>query len=373
MLDNTENIDLNNKYLEKLKKCSEQMIFNDGRTVSSLILNMEKNAIISLLLLPYVGLYCREAQEYYNIKVLDEESDSQVIDLRNSIKVICSKYSKIENAFLESDSQQDEMFRDLLRFDFTKPMNVHYNLGIYFDENGNIIGDTQLISYYLNSVDIAADTLGLKAFEISKKLGRVMRIIMMHSGHRRYERKTVKYETVKIGYIDYNTNIENNLFKKNNKGINLIILHMLGMVGTNKYILRRVLYQNNVWMLRNEYIITHNIWTGLRTIYRHFQMEKSCGEIDSIKLGEIVNEGAKFFPSQFRNVMIHYDLTYKGNPCISEEEYKPDIPLYGLVETNFRGKSSKEYFHELRIYMERVEEYMRGWFSIDKSRIKWDL
>ena len=51
---------------------------------------------------------------------------------------------------------------------------------------------------------------------------------------------------------------------------------MLGMVGTNKYILRRVLYQNNVWMLRNEYIIAHNIWTGLRTIYRHFQMEKSC-------------------------------------------------------------------------------------------------
>lgn len=48
------------------------------------------------------------------------------------------------------------MFRDLLRFDFTKPMNVHYNLGIYFDENGNIIGDTQLINYYLNSVDIAA-------------------------------------------------------------------------------------------------------------------------------------------------------------------------------------------------------------------------
>ena len=36
MLDNTENIDLNNKYLKKLKKCSEQMIFNDGRTVSSL-------------------------------------------------------------------------------------------------------------------------------------------------------------------------------------------------------------------------------------------------------------------------------------------------------------------------------------------------
>ena len=54
MLDNTENIDLNNKYLKKLKKCSEQMIFNDGRTVSSLILNMEKNAIIFLLLLPYV-------------------------------------------------------------------------------------------------------------------------------------------------------------------------------------------------------------------------------------------------------------------------------------------------------------------------------
>lgn len=117
---------MSNKYLGKLKKTAEQMVIQDGQMISSFLLNTPYREIVSLLLLPYAGLYCKEAEEFYGRKVVAPEIDSQIADLRNSIKIFCGKYSAYENKFLESDDEQDEYFRKLLRFDFTKSMNIHY-------------------------------------------------------------------------------------------------------------------------------------------------------------------------------------------------------------------------------------------------------
>ena len=87
---------MNKKYGEKLKKASEQMIVRDGQIISSCLLDVPYKEIVSLLLLPYVGLYCKEAEEFLGRRVINSDVESQITDLRNSIKIFCEKYNKSE-------------------------------------------------------------------------------------------------------------------------------------------------------------------------------------------------------------------------------------------------------------------------------------
>lgn len=363
---------MGNKYFKKLKKCSKQLIISDGEIISQLSLYSQNKVILSMLLLPYIALYCREAQLCLKIDVLDTEFDKQIIDLRNAIKLICGKYNKTEKSFLELDLQQDHVFKDMISNEYLKSLNLHKNIGVYFDGDGHVVGDTQLICFYLNTADKSDLEQKIKSYKLGENIGRLLSHINLSVGQN-YKPCYYQFEKIPIGYIDYNTNVENNLFRnKEYKGLNLIMLHMLGMLGTNKYILQRICPCDNVWEFRNEYIIAHNIWTGLKTIKEHFNIDKST-DIDFTLIKKLVNEGQILFPSSFRNSMMHYDLIHDGQPCISEDLYRSDVMLYGLVETNFDGKNAQEYLKELRSYMTEIEDYLNSWFIINKSCINWDL
>ena len=68
-----------------------------------------------------------------------------------------------------------------------------------------------------------------------------------------------------------------------------------------------------------------------------------------------------------------YDFYNGEEYSIKEENYRPDILLFGLVETVFDGMTAQDYFVELRNYMDEVESYLKEWFNFDKSIINWDL
>ena len=364
---------MSNKYFRKLKKTAEQMVIRDGQTIASILVNTPCNAILSMLLLPYAGLYCKEAEEFYGKKVVSPEIDSQIVDLRNSIKVFCGKYNTLEKEFLLSDEEQDEHFKSLLRFDFTKQMNIHYNLGIYFDNYGHVIGDTQLIGFHLRPVSIGDPDANMNALKLGNSIGiSVSRLLML--ANKTPGNLRLNYNTdFRVGYIDCNSNSANAPFVYiENKGLNLLMLHLLGILGTCKYVLRLLLNDNNQWLYRCEYVIYHNVWTGLRVIKGHFEQDKSS-KIDFGYLAELVERGRGLFPSSYRNCMMHYNLIHDDKPCILEDYYKPDIPLYGLVESCFDGKSTNDYYDALRSYIDDVEEYLNTWFSFDKASINWDL
>ena len=364
---------MNRKYGEKLKKSSERMIIHDGQTISSCLLNIPYKEIVSLLLLPYVGLYCKEAEEFLGRRVIDSNVESQITDLRNSIKIFCEKYNKSEKQFILTDDKQDEYFKDLLRFDFTRDMDIHYNLGIYFDGDGHVIGNTQLINFHLNSASLDGMNEKQNAYDMGYSIGvSVTRILMLL---KQKPRKKVldNIADFSIGYIDCNSNTVNAPFMyQDNKGLNLLLLHMLGLFGTCKYVIRNILDDKNTWVYRCEYVIYHNIWNGLRIIQAHFEQSKSS-VTDPQSLSKLVEDGRVFFPSLYRNCMMHYGLISGDEACIKEEYYRPDIPLYGLVESCFYGKTAEDYYKDLRRYMDEVEEFLNGWFSFDSSRIRWDL
>ena len=363
---------MNKKYYEKLKKTSEQMIIRDGQTISSVILDSPCRPIVSLLLMPYVGLYCKESEEFYGRRVLDAEIDNQITDLRNSIKVFCDKYGKTEKVFLQSDFEQDEYFKNLLMFDFTKSMDIHYNLGIYFDQDGHVIGDTQLINFYLKTVKMGDPEVNAKAYALGNALGKSVARILMLAKQRPKRRRISNDIDFSIGYIDCNSNNDSALLGYSNKGLSLLLLHMLGTIGTCKYVIRKILGEHEQWEYRCEYIIYHNIWTGLRIIESHFKQDKSA-DFDISALSTLVDKGRSYFPSSYRNCMMHYRLVKDDEPSIKEECYKPDIPLYGLVESCFNGISANEYYAKLRDYINGVEVYLNSWFTFDFEKICWDL
>ncbi len=363
---------MGNKYHTKLHNSAERLIGLDGQTIESLVLYAPYKAIVTVLLLPFVGVYCFEAQEFFGKHLMNDSGDTKITDLRNAIKIFAGKYNKTEKAFLKSDGEQDDYFRELLKSDFVKSKNIHYNLGVYFNEEGHIIGDTQLINYYFSSVEITADNIGTTAFEVGRNLGTTVdRIMKLANQKNRANRKNI-IQNIKIGYIDFNTDRADSIFvHSDNKGLNLLFLHILGMIGTCKYLLR-VICSNSTWVIRCEYIISHSVWSVLKVVENHYKFD-NCSEVDFGDLARLVEEGRSLLPSEFRNCMMHYDLVHDDVAYIKEEFYRPDIRFYGLVESIFNGMTIDNYLEELRRYMDKVENYLCSWFNFDLKMIRWNL
>ncbi len=228
-------------YQQKLIKSAEEMIISDGITLMRLFLNTKYLGIVSLSVLPFVGLYCREAQEFFGMKCLDSIADEQVSDLRNTIKSICKRYNSAEKTVLEFDNLQDEYFRDKVKIDVLKKMNVHYNLGVYFNGDGQVIGNTQLFYRYLYSGNVTFENANAKSFEFGQRLGRATERVLQVTKHSQIWKTIRPAKDIMIGYIDYNTNVLGELFvHPEDKGLSLVLLHMLGMLGTCKYVLREI-------------------------------------------------------------------------------------------------------------------------------------
>ncbi|EOC7046357.1 hypothetical protein ACY2FS_000646 [Listeria monocytogenes] len=79
-----------------------------------------------------------------------------------------------------SDSQENEHFKSMLRFRFTKEFNTHLNLGVYFDKYSKVIFNTQLANFHLNIPKNKGVSLNEHAFMVGKRLGEETAEILVH-------------------------------------------------------------------------------------------------------------------------------------------------------------------------------------------------
>jgi len=358
-----------------LNECSKRLIEEDGRTLISYVLANRNDGMIALSLLPYLALYCRSVQEFFGERVIENEIDKQICDLRNGLKIYSGRYSKGKEATFHSDEHQNQMFKDVLRFPFMKNWNIHYNLGVYFNIEGHIIGNTQILNYYLNSPATNEKVQKEHAFSVGRILGE--RIAFILKDMCEVESLTMKGEISscpRCGYRDFNTNRKSDFFNDAiDKELNLIILHILSNIGFVEHIFCSMLPKNNPLVFRIEYIAAHYAWSGLKKIKQHCDNDNMDSNkiTDDIKF--MIDKGVALFPSAFRNCMMHYDLCNKGNPVVLEEKYNSEEPFYGLIESCFEGKSYNEFASELRAYILELERCLSSWFHIDMRKIKWDL
>lgn len=123
----------------------------DCETICSLIPTMQKDGITSFGIVPYISLTTASVLEFLNTpknSILPKSDIMRIQDVRLKLKIFEDGYSKSKKMILNIDYLQDQIFRNMLRFDFTRSWNIHQNLGIYTDANKRVVGNTQL-NYYM--------------------------------------------------------------------------------------------------------------------------------------------------------------------------------------------------------------------------------
>lgn len=361
-------------FKEQLNKCSEQLLMQDGIALGSYVLSSTENGVIIQSLVPFIALYCRSAQEYFGERIIEDETDKQVNDIRNGLKLYSDRYSKAKSVVLDLDHEQNTVFKNMLRFDFMKNWNIHYNLGVYFDSEGHIVGDTQHLSYFLNLPNMDYSEQSRRAFEIGRLLGNKFATFLRVKYNIEIQKVRINLPNYPhIGYRDFNTNRKSMFFVKNsNKELSLIFLHILSSIGFVEYILKAVSIEGDLWLFRIEYITAHYAWSALKKI-NNYHTSNYSKEYELIDPAEsIINEGTSLFSSLFRNCMMHYDLYYQGQSAIKPEYFDVEKPFFGLVESCFDNKSFDDFASDLRIYIHKLETFLLSWFNVDIKKIKWD-
>ena len=193
-------------------------IKNDSETLKALV-SAFSQPVVSLMSLPYIALFCSSVGEFINHSGITEVqlkngSPLSISDVRNKLKLFSEKYGQLKNLILKADADQDDAFREKLRFKWLAPLNIHYNLGVFFTSDGKIIGNTQYVYHMFQDRKFSRNRLEGKAVqEFGEVLGTIIQSVCTGLSGFLPEYKTeVFYKRFPIFYKDYNTNRSVNFF-----------------------------------------------------------------------------------------------------------------------------------------------------------------
>ena len=157
-------------------------IKNDSETLKALV-SAFSQPVVSLMSLPYIALFCSSVGEFINHSGITEVqlkngSPLSISDVRNKLKLFSEKYGQLKNRILKADADQDDAFREKLRFKWLAPLNIHYNLGVFFTSDGKIIGNTQYVYHMFQDRKFSRNRLEGKAVqEFGEVLGTIIQSV----------------------------------------------------------------------------------------------------------------------------------------------------------------------------------------------------
>lgn len=346
-------------------------IVYDCTTIATLYTNI-KDPILHMMSIPYFALFCHETEKYFNIYFIDGEYANDITDIRNAIKIYGDRFAKSSKRFLTADLSQDEKFRNELRFDFMKQWDIYYNLGIYCDIFGNVLGNTQLIEDTLALKNLNDEERGQKAFEIGREVGQAIGKIIHPFQQKKVLPKIQIYDNVpEVYYIDINTNWEESIFKNNyKKEFNLFALHILSNLGFVNNFLSKLLQENNLWLFRIKYVVTYYSILGIEKMKNYLQQQFGQEYALAKECDIYTAERATMFRTEFRNCMMHYDL-YNNSICAIKEKYMNyEIPFFGLVESCYEGKDFKSLNKDITALSKNAESFLRKFVVIDINKLQ---
>lgn len=348
-----------------------KLIQNDSETLKQICQSIW-NPVFSMCIIPYLALFCRSVQECLNVSIVSPEIETEIYDIRNGIKIFGEKYGKGRKRFLDSDEKQNEESRDMLRFEFTKSLNIHYNLGIYFDTYKHVVGNTQLLADMLNLNGLPKNEQADKSFNLAYNLGGMIgKVTGVFSALAPIEPIHINAELPDFYFADLNTNTTSLFNPAFEKDTSLFMLHLLSNLGFVTYFLEPVVGSSNPWMLRIKYIMTYYSYLGLRRLKQHLENNVQNGtELFINSAEQILTEGDGLFASKFRNCMMHYDLLHEGQFAISESNLNNELKLFGLVEECFNGHTYEEFYESISSLAHRIEECLVGQFDFQRVHIK---
>lgn len=369
----------------------------DCETICSLIPSLQRDGITAFGVIPYISLTTASALEFldsYKNDVLPKSDILQIQDVRLKLKVFEDGYSKSKKMILNIDFLQDQVFKNMLRFNFMRNWNIHLNLGIYTDADKRVVGNTQY-NYYLlqdnrflkkhteevaKAYSISPNKFNLTeqsekaSYEYAYKCGQV--IGSVRSGFSNFDTPvsiTVKNNPINYYYADYNTNIKSSLFPSGDDGkaTTLYLLHTLSTINFLLYILNGYEKDDNGWWLKLNYISYYYAIHKLRDLQQHLIQNKLCTPDISDYFVAIGLDNSKYLNSSFRNYVMHSQLTDKdGSMLITKENLDKAKPLFGLVETCFDGKTYNELKQLIIFETTKISNILSEWLGIQNLHIK---
>ena len=299
---------------------------------------------------------------------LPESMGTDFKDIRNHIKAYAERFSKSQRRVLAVDDTQNEDFKEQLRFEFLKSRNIHLNLGSYWTDTGQIVGNTQQLADFLSVSSMFDPELKEKFVRIGRQIRSF--VASVHDGFsnsKEYPLVERKQSGIKINYYyDINTNKNNELLSSSMpKELNLFFLHLLCNMNFVKHILRPLFVDGNTWIFRIEYIVSYYTLRALER-YKNY-CENNCHIFLYMEeVMDILACGEKLFQTKLRNCMMHYNLENAG--VITSENI--DKPLYGIIESCFDGMSYQKYTVSLHNLSDMIIEYLEKQFDFTGVRLK---
>jgi len=352
-------------------------IKNDCETLKALTPVISQPVII-FGMLPYLSLFCSSFQEYINSYIapvaIKNDSPFTISDMRSKIKLFDERYGKSQKQILLSNDLQDQEYRGRLRFSWTRGMNIHYNLGIYCDENGHIIGNTQY-TYYLfqdksfskslqnpNEVRAFGQAIGTVINSACLGLNDFLPDYCININSRKF----------KIKYKDFNTNYEFSLFPQVNNGkeVTLRLLHTLTFINFLRYVIMNVTDYTNTWNLRSMYLTLYYAVKSIDKLAYVLDTDNCEERKVSAALKDSISFEDKLFDSEFRSCMMHYGFYNNGKWAIDDKYLDLHTSLFGLIESKFSGHSYIEYSNLLIDKIIKLSDALTTMLPINLAGLK---
>lgn len=323
-------------------------------------------------MVPYSAMFCYEAMTYlkkYNSSIdIEQTSKYSIKDIRQKAKFFDLNVNKLIQSVNNVDVMQNEYFVNLMKYPQLGYWNLHTNLGIYYDNDKHIVGNTHYAYYIfqdeksisksqveMNTLELEGKELRAFGYDMGAIIGSISSALSETSD---FIESDVSPKGNDYSSQDFNTNRCTANGNEKYKCVRLFLLHILSSIGFILYCLKSKTIRDTGLLLRLEYITYHYALKRIDGILRYCKTNHN--EISDSNLVQMLGSidcsySNNLRKKEFRNCMMHFELkdTY-GNPLISEENFDLSIPFCGLVETQF-GLSYAEY--QVLIEKELVDLY----------------
>lgn len=354
------------------------LIKNDAETLKKLVL-LHNEPVLVLGFAPYLAMLVQEAFDYFTsfFQPLEASKDSShsFAEVRSKLKLFHNRFGKTKKQILTIDMRQDEEFRSMLRFSFTRGLNIHYNLGVFTQEQRYIIGNTQYFNFMLQDRQLSKTQLNeteIMDFSVAlgSALGSIATALELIPSNALIE---LQQYSPKVYYQDFNTNQSFSVFPWASEGkeLTLLLLHIQSAVNFVRYILMRIVPDTNTWILRAKYITSYYTHASLKKVWERFKDHDCFSNEQADILKNLIGSSTSVFNGEFRNCMAHYSLINKDNQFLINEKYLDlQKPLFGLVETWFDGIDYNKYSTCLTDNLTRQSDLLEKLIDLKLDKLK---
>jgi hypothetical protein len=335
-----------------------------------------------LQLIPYTALFCYEAMNYLNKKselCIEQTSRYSMEEIRQKAKFFDLSINKLLQSVINVDEIQNDYFVQLMRFPELGKWNIHDNIGIFFDENKNIVGNSQYAYYVFQDEKMISKTNGeiigyelqgeelrTFGFDLGKIIGNISSGL---SSVGDFITGDFSINNFSVCNRDFNTNRCNVNGNDLYKPIRLFLLHVLSSIGFIIHILKKGIIRDSGLLLRLEYITYHYAIKRLKDIKAVCNEKQSfLGDNNLIETMNSINitDGQNLINSTFRNCMMHFGLKSKENmPLIEESKIDLSLPFCGLVETQFDGMDYYSYQSKIEAKLLSLAEILQQYLGFN--------